>query len=54
MCCAESSRSLGELSLFFLLRLLQTNLLCQLKENIRVEIDLIQKEIILCCYMFFF
>lgn len=53
MCCAESGRSLGELSLF-LLRPLQTELLCQLGEEIRVGIDLIQKKIILCSVTFCF
>lgn len=54
MCCVESSRSLGELSLFFLLRPLQTNLLCQLREEVRVAVDLIQKEIILCSAVTFY
>lgn len=48
MCCQESSRSLGELSLFCLLRPLPTNLLYQLREEVRVGIALIQKKIILC------
>lgn len=52
-CCAESGRSLGELSLF-MLRPLQTNLLCQSREENRVAIDLIQIKIILCSITFSF
>lgn len=52
-CCAESGRSLGELSLF-MLRPLQTNVLCQSREEIRAEIDLIQMQIILCSITFSF